>query len=348
MDELKNGNNQFKQTTIITEQLNQTIAILFLGLLSFSVAGQQNLVRNGSFEEYIECPQSANYGTALNYFGIKDWWQPASWTPDYFNSCNGGGGVGTPHNFWGYQQPFHGNAYAGFIGASWTYEYGSEYLQTRLKKTVCPEGLYKIRFYVSLANYSKNAIARIGVWITNDSTKHQQSVRIIENPCFENPENNIIADTAAWKLLEGIFSPGVQGQFLTIGYYEETTSDSFFIQNNWTIGTLADNYFYIDSVSLIELSSPCAPDLPNVFTPNNDDVNDVLRTDPLHGFSYYKVHIASRWGNKVAELTPQYPTWDGKNQQGQECADGVYFYVYRAVDDSGIEVNGKGTVQLFR
>lgn len=314
-------------------------------LLSLSVAGQQNLVRNGSFEEFIECPVSANYGTALNYFGIKDWWQPSSWTPDYFHSCNGGSFVGVPTNVWGYQQPFHGNAYAGFVGASWTFGHGSEYLQTKLRKPLCPDGLYKVRFYVSLANNSKYALSRIGVWITDDSTKHRLSPRIVESPNYENQFHNTINDTLNWVIIEGVFVPEIEGRYLTIGYFHNSVTDSISIQNSWMAD---DNYYYVDSVSLIELSSSCAPELPNVFTPNGDGVNDLLLTDVLESFSSYEVHIANRWGNEVAILSPQNPAWDGTNQQGQECADGVYFYVYTAVDENGMEVSSKGLVQLFR
>ncbi|MFW5759717.1 MAG: gliding motility-associated C-terminal domain-containing protein, partial [Cyclobacteriaceae bacterium] len=60
--------------------------------------------------------------------------------------------------------------------------------------------------------------------------------------------------------------------------------------------------------------------IPNVFTPNNDNVNDVfyIRNLPETGA---KLVVTNRWGNVVFETDDYNNNWDG----GEET-DGVYFY----------------------
>ncbi|MFN6083718.1 MAG: gliding motility-associated C-terminal domain-containing protein [Fluviicola sp.] len=62
---------------------------------------------------------------------------------------------------------------------------------------------------------------------------------------------------------------------------------------------------------------------PNVFTPNGDGDNDVFKIN-LTGTVNYNATIVNRWGNKVAELSNSFPTWNGK-VDGVEAVDGVYF-----------------------
>jgi hypothetical protein len=46
----------------------------------------QNLVPNGSFEQYDTCPTNVN-GTSLQY--ANSWVNPNAGTPDYYNACDG-------------------------------------------------------------------------------------------------------------------------------------------------------------------------------------------------------------------------------------------------------------------
>lgn len=90
--------------------------------------------------------------------------------------------------------------------------------------------------------------------------------------------------------------------------------------------------------------------IPNVFTPNDDKVNDLffLKASSLAEIS---MSIYDRWGNKVYELlnaTNGNVAWDGKNQAGNDCAEGTYYYILKATgkDDKAYEY--KGNISLFR
>ncbi|MBX3165038.1 MAG: gliding motility-associated C-terminal domain-containing protein, partial [Bacteroidetes bacterium] len=92
-------------------------------------------------------------------------------------------------------------------------------------------------------------------------------------------------------------------------------------------------------------------EIPNVFTPNGDGVNDIffLKTSNL---SEITATIFDRWGHKVYELTSQTGNiaWNGKNLQGQDSAAGTYFYIISAKSDNcGNEsFERKGVMMLMR
>ncbi|PWH85766.1 T9SS type B sorting domain-containing protein [Brumimicrobium oceani] len=70
--------------------------------------------------------------------------------------------------------------------------------------------------------------------------------------------------------------------------------------------------------------------LPNVFTPNNDGVNDYFNVKVNLPVSY-KLSILNRWGNLVFEnagdLTKgEHKLWNGETKSGEIVTDGTYFY----------------------
>jgi gliding motility-associated-like protein len=86
--------------------------------------------------------------------------------------------------------------------------------------------------------------------------------------------------------------------------------------------------------------------VPNVFTPNNDGVNDNFKFY-YNLFKSYDVTILNRWDNVVYErknVTGVY-IWDGTNKDKEQCSEGVYFYVIKGtlVDETPFEKIGSVT-----
>jgi gliding motility-associated-like protein len=86
-----------------------------------------------------------------------------------------------------------------------------------------------------------------------------------------------------------------------------------------------------------------------VFTPNGDGANDLffVRSSNLTNIT---AQVFDRWGNKIYELNTDKGNmaWDGKNQQGADVTDGVYYYTIKATGKDGQGYDTKGTVSLFR
>ncbi len=99
----------------------------------------------------------------------------------------------------------------------------------------------------------------------------------------------------------------------------------------------------------IVVDIPSELEIPNVFTPNGDGANDLffLKASNL---SEINILIFDRWGHKVYDLFSDKGNiaWDGKNQAGEEVADGTYFYIITATGKDGSTYNKKGTVSLYR
>ncbi|MBI1837461.1 MAG: PKD domain-containing protein [Flavobacteriia bacterium] len=85
---------------------------------------------------------------------------------------------------------------------------------------------------------------------------------------------------------------------------------------------------------------------PNVFTSNNDGVNDQFMF-PYDLFETFNATILNRWGNVVYEHQNEKGIyiWNGKNQKEEEAAAGVYFYLIEGVllDGAPFKIAGEVT-----
>jgi gliding motility-associated-like protein len=93
------------------------------------------------------------------------------------------------------------------------------------------------------------------------------------------------------------------------------------------------------------------PTIPNVFTPNGDNINDVWEFSLGKGNTLNVLNIFNRWGLliKNAELkTNTYILWDGRTTSGEACSDGVYFYTLQYTDANGDVHKKNGYVTLIR
>ena len=68
-------------------------------------------------------------------------------------------------------------------------------------------------------------------------------------------------------------------------------------------------------------------ELPNIFTPNGDGVNDTYTPiNPYRFVTRIELHIYNRWGAEVFTTTDPSINWDGRDRAGKDLAEGVYFY----------------------
>ena len=82
--------------------------------------------------------------------------------------------------------------------------------------------------------------------------------------------------------------------------------------------------------------------LPNVITPNGDGINDFLEFNFDTFGTCIHLTIYNRWGNKVFEEEKYRNLWRGRDQDGNDLSDGVYFYTLDLCDK--IQLSGYITV----
>jgi gliding motility-associated-like protein len=98
--------------------------------------------------------------------------------------------------------------------------------------------------------------------------------------------------------------------------------------------------------------------IPNTFTPNDDDINDVFKFEVNGVTGDVSFEVYNRWGNLVASRTsatiePNIYSqvtilWDGRTTSGEPCSEGVYFYTLKYTDANGEQQAKNGYVSLFR
>lgn len=69
----------------------------------------------------------------------------------------------------------------------------------------------------------------------------------------------------------------------------------------------------------------------DLFTPNEDGINDYWRIDFLQNFEPYTIQVFSRGGLEVFRSTAYNNDWDGTHYKtGQKLPEGTYYYVIQA------------------
>lgn len=68
--------------------------------------------------------------------------------------------------------------------------------------------------------------------------------------------------------------------------------------------------------------------LPNVFSPNNDGINDEFKMD-AEDYDFYHLTIFNRWGSVVFNTKQINEFWNGKDSNGKVYPTGTYFYILK-------------------
>lgn len=87
--------------------------------------------------------------------------------------------------------------------------------------------------------------------------------------------------------------------------------------------------------------------IPNVFTPDGDGINDYF-TIANSGLKEYKIEIYDRWGIKVFESESALFDWDGRSTSGVAMSEGTYYYILKAISLNSIDYSTAGFLSLFR
>lgn len=86
--------------------------------------------------------------------------------------------------------------------------------------------------------------------------------------------------------------------------------------------------------------------VPNVFSPNGDEINDYFEVTTPGDYNY-SFRVFSEAGLQVYYSLSPLIRWDGRTVSGQEASPGVYFYVISS-DETPVETSLSGFFYLFR
>jgi gliding motility-associated-like protein len=112
---------------------------------------------------------------------------------------------------------------------------------------------------------------------------------------------------------------------------------------SYTVVLIASNATCLDTAEYtIVVEEELKYILPNVFTPNGDQKNDIFTLNG-GGMKNFNGAIFNRWGKKIFEWNDPKGGWNGENQP-----DGVYYYTIEFKVDSGELKTLTGYVNLLR
>jgi gliding motility-associated-like protein len=162
----------------------------------------------------------------------------------------------------------------------------------------------------------------------------------------------------------------------TVTFYNQSSSDVNYW--DWTFGdgdslnnTVTPNPVHIypnitegvyDATLIVQNSDGCwdtvvhpvaiGPEftfyIPNAFTPNGDNINDIFFGQGI-GIVEYDIWIFDRWGNMIFHGDDLGDTWDGKANHGSEVAQqDVYVWKVKLKDVFGKKHSYLGTVTLVK
>lgn len=149
-----------------------------------------------------------------------------------------------------------------------------------------------------------------------------------------------IAESYLWNGPNGYSSifqnPGIiEVTPTTLGNYILIVGNSFGCTSQDTIAVL------------IECKDTTEFLIPNVFTPNGDNENQLFKIVGV-GLKDFQIDIFNRWGIKVYSFNIIEEGWDGKTKNGTEAPAGTYYYILNATDLNGETRSQKGFFSLYR
>jgi gliding motility-associated-like protein len=304
--------------------LNNFKSILLFLLLAFNSTAQENLVINGDFEEYWACPDNVTQIERCKNVYNPLFYPPPAWssTSDFFHACAGFPSLaGSPYNEQGFQLPQSGNGYLGLSMSKSEFNYYNEYIQLEFSTVLEAGENYQFSIYVNLADRVEYTSPNIQFKFIDSNLDYNVLLSDIMDADVKGTVE--FSDTVNWEKIEFEYEASGGEKYVIIGNFDGPSDTPFtYLYNLPGISDGQTTYFYFDNASMIDLNVTI--EFPNVFTPNDDNVNDLFY--PKSGSGQIETfYILNRWGNVIYESDSNF-VWDGKNVLGSQAKDGVYFY----------------------
>lgn len=148
---------------------------------------------------------------------------------------------------------------------------------------------------------------------------------------WTNPNNYCADDVIKYNIY---YSPSLDGEMELIAI-NNSPLDTTYI--HYPIATMAGCYIVtaVDSFNneSINATKVCVDEctyyeLPNVFTPDDDNINDLFRPGPYRFVEKIDIKIYNRWGTLIFKTDDPDINWDGRNMENhKKVSDGVYYYI---------------------
>lgn len=220
---------------------------------------QVNLVQNGSFEEYNQCPDENDCDIAN-----LPHWQWSRSAHGYLNLCNFSdtipAGCAAPFSVTDYgcfQYPQHGDAYVNIENKIYPVFDNRNQIQTRLLHPLDSGQCYYFSMYINLCDSCLVAIDDIGVLFRKNYIYINTGPF---NPIYTFPPPQIIhkgtfiTEKLEWVKYEGTFKADGDEEYMLIGSFSYPDSINMIVLDNGHQFSNKASYL-VDNITLIECDS---------------------------------------------------------------------------------------------
>ncbi|MFD1144683.1 T9SS type B sorting domain-containing protein [Larkinella insperata] len=191
----------------------------------------QNLIPNGGFEEYRNCPRQDNL--------LKEatpWFNPNGASPDFYHQCFPSAQMELP--------PHTGQGLARlFLDANW-----SEYLAAPLKEPLKAGECYFFELFIATPTPSRYLTGTIGAHFSENPLQSAGKELFTANPQVLDQALDIGIPKLHWEQISGYVKAKGGERFVTIGSYEKSPAFLGFF------------YLFIDDVSLLPIETDLGRD----------------------------------------------------------------------------------------
>ena len=239
------------------------LLILVFGLVCLGTKAQVNLIQNHSFEDTLSCPTDYN-----------QLWRVPPWV-----KVGGDGGISLlhtcapnscacylPQEESGYQYPHSGNGLVTLINKApngfLSFHAEPNFLGQYLIAPLIAGRLYKLQFYVSLADSCCLASRNIGAYFSTGQPIEETSFLLSLDPQIHY-NGDYLTNKTGWTKIQGNYIAQGGENFITIGnFHGDANTDTIYVGN---CGVPPNNttaiyywywvYYYIDDVSVTEVDT---------------------------------------------------------------------------------------------
>jgi len=316
---------------LLSRYLKTSKLLIVICLFLFKNIYSQNLIQNGSFENYTNPIDCAAGGFDNNGVGIpvphvlNNWYNFNS--PDYFNSLCGAGGYSVPDSYFGYSSAKHGSA---FVGISLHQGDGTEYKEYFYQQLTTPlqaGKIYCLSFWITRADKLPDAVKQIGAYFSNTLPTLISGAYISATPQVEN-QGGIITDTIQWVQIQGCFTAQGGEQYVTFGnFHNNLNTDTLHVPSGDPLISMGSNfsYYYFDDILLYDQSTVGFNELNNGTSINvfPNPAYDVINFKFLDANAKRKIELFNTIGELV--LSEDAIT-QNSSLKTHHLQSGIYFY----------------------
>jgi outer membrane protein OmpA-like peptidoglycan-associated protein len=219
------------------------------------VTDKENLVKNAELEAY-----TGKLKKLGKFYMVEDWNAYTLERPDLYEEGNENPEIGIPANIYGYQDAHSGRHYAGINAFSYDPKNYRSYLYTELEEPLEKGKMYCVKYYVSLADNSKFAIANLGAFFTKKEMEDDQDVKqnAYETAQVKNNLQKPLKNTRSWEVVCNVYTAAGKERYMIIGNFDpdnETVYEKIMPPPGLKEPQVQMAYYYIDDVSVVPIDN---------------------------------------------------------------------------------------------